>query len=60
MSDHSKVADGAAITTWIAYFFSHLTETNAVLQFISLIIALISGIYALLYHAKRFKQIQNK
>ena len=59
MSDH-RVADGAAITTWIAYFVSHLTETNAVLQFIVLCIAIVSGIYALLYHSKRWEDLNRK
>jgi len=56
--EHSKTADGAAAVTWTAWALSHLTETNAVLQFIVLVIALISGIYALAFHYRRLQKLE--
>jgi hypothetical protein len=55
--DHARVADGAAITTWVAFFFSHVAQYNALLQFFALIIAIISGLYAIRYHAKKLAQM---
>jgi hypothetical protein len=54
-----RVADGAAITAWIGWFFSHLTATNELLQFIVLVIAIGSGSYAWAYHAKKLRQISS-
>jgi len=53
---HERLADGAAITAWVGWFFSHLTATNEFLQFIALVIAIISGVYAWAFHAKRLRQ----
>jgi hypothetical protein len=58
VSAHDRIADGAALTAWIGYFFSHLTAANEVLQFIVLCIALVSGTYALLFHRKRLKAME--
>jgi len=55
--DHSKTADGAAVVTWVAYFAAHISAANDFLQFIALIVAIGSGIYAWRYHAKRLRQI---
>ena len=57
MVDNSKTADGAAIVTWAAYFISHIKGANDFLQFVALIVAIASGIYACRYHAKRIRQI---
>lgn len=54
---NSRTADGAAITAWIGWVFSHLATTNLVLQFVVLVIALISGLYALVYHRYRLNAI---
>lgn len=51
----TRAADGAAIAAWVGWIFSHLANTNLVLQFVVLVIALISGIYALCYHRYRLK-----
>ena len=56
--DHERIADGAAITAWVGWFFSHITAANEILQFIVLVIALISGTYALLYHRRRLKAMK--
>jgi hypothetical protein len=55
--DLSKTADGAAVVTWAAYFISHIAAANDILQFVALIVAIASGIYACRYHAKRIRQI---
>ena len=57
--DHNKTADGAAVVSWVAYLFSHLTAANDFLQFVALIVAIASGIYACRYHAKRIRQIDD-
>jgi hypothetical protein len=57
---HERLADGAAITAWVGWFFSHLTAANEFLQFIALVIAIISGLYAWAYHAKRLRHFNTK
>lgn len=56
--EHSKTADGAAVVTWVAYFTAHISAANDFLQFIALLVAIGSGIYAWRYHAKRLRQIE--
>jgi hypothetical protein len=60
MHESTAKADGAAIATWVAYFLSHLTETNQLLQFFCLVLGLISGIYALLYHILRWRRLKKE
>lgn len=45
-----KLADGAAGMTWLAWFVSHVTQINEVLQFFALIVAIVSGSAAAWYH----------
>ena len=56
--DHERLANGGAITAWVGWFFSHLSAVNEVIQFIVLMIALVSGMYALIYHRKRLEAMK--
>jgi hypothetical protein len=58
--ESSKTADSAAVVTWTAWGLSHLAEANAVLQFIVLCIALVSGIYALAFHYTRYSRLESR
>ena len=60
MHESTTKADGAAVAVWAAYFISHLTETNQLLQFFCLLLGLISGIYATLYHIMRWRRLKKE
>ena len=51
--DHTKAADGAAALTWIAWVIAHLAQINEILQFIVLVLGIISALFAIRYHASK-------
>ena len=53
MNDHTRLADTAAVTTWAAWFMSHILEINEVLQFVVLCVGIVSGMVAIRYHWKK-------
>lgn len=48
------VADAAAVFTWAAWIFTHLAEINIVLQFFVLLLAVISGLFAIYWHIDKW------
>ena len=50
MSDHSRGADLAAVTSWLAFLTSHLVAATPLLQALALLAAIISGFAAAYYH----------
>jgi hypothetical protein len=49
-----KIADAATAVTWAGWFGSHLTETNEMLRFFVLLVALITGLFSLAIHYRRW------
>jgi hypothetical protein len=55
-SSERGVADAAAAFTWAAWLWTHLAEVNTVLQFFVLILAVISGLFAIYWHIDKFHE----
>jgi len=53
-------ADAAAVLSTSAAGWTWLSHVNDILQFIATIIAIVSGVYALRYHAKKHVDKENK
>ena len=53
-------ADGAFGVSATATSFAWLANVNDVLQFIALSIAIVSGIYATIYHRRKNKELDEK
>jgi hypothetical protein len=51
--DHTKVADGAAVASWIGYITAHAAALNPLMEFLSFTIAILSGTVAIVYHLRR-------
>lgn len=49
-------ADGAVIGSWSATAFAWLSEVNEVLQFIALVAAIVSAVYAIRVHKKKLDE----
>lgn len=54
--DHTKIADSAAVASWVGYITGHVAAINPLMEFISFSIAIISGIVAIVYHLRRMPQ----
>lgn len=52
-----RLADAAAGATWVAYGVSSIEHFNEVAQSVALVVAILSGVFAGLYHATRWLQI---
>ena len=61
MFDQStKAADTAAVVSSLGAFTSWVVDALPWVQFVAGIIAIIAGIYAAAYHAKKIKEMDNK
>jgi hypothetical protein len=60
MLNDSKGGDTAVVITWSGLFLSYLTDINLVLQTLILILAFISGCFAVYWHAVKFGWIKRK
>lgn len=56
MNDHSRVADGAAVTSWFALFASWLIDATPLLQAIALVVSILAGLAAIYYHLSKARQ----
>ena len=55
-NDTSKAADAAAATTWAAWFLAHVSEINAVLQTMVLVLGVFTGLFALYWHIDKMRR----
>ena len=56
MQDHTRVADGLAVSSLATYIGSWLVEATPILQALALIVSIIAGIAATYYHLFKRKQ----
>lgn len=52
MEHQRQAADSAAVVSWLAWILGHLAQINDVLQFVLLVLGIVSAIFAIRYHAK--------
>lgn len=57
MTDHTKLADTAAIVSSLGAVTSWVVDALPLVQFIAGIVAIIAGVYAARYHYKKLKQL---
>ena len=57
MSDNSRIADGAAVTSWLTLLGSWLVDATPVLQAIALIVSIVAGCAAIYYHIRKANQL---
>ena len=57
MIEHSKAADTAAVVSTISAATTWLADAIPVIQFISGIIAIVTGVFAIVYYYKQIKSL---
>lgn len=56
--DHTRLADGAAAASWVGYITAHVVAINPFLEAASFLIAIVSGIVAIIYHLKKISEMR--
>ena len=57
MIEHSKAADTAAVVSTISAATTWLADALPVIQFISGLIAIVTGLFAIVYYYKQIKNL---
>ena len=60
MTDHTKIADAAAIVSSLGAVTSWVVDALPLVQFIAGIVAIIAGLYAARYHYKKLKELDDR
>ena len=60
MQDHTRVADTAAVISSLGAVTSWVVDALPWVQFVAGIIAIIAGVYAARYHAKKIKELNDR
>lgn len=49
----TRIADTAAAAPWVIWLWAHIAQVNSILQAICLIVGIVSGICAIVYHTRK-------